>query len=101
MIHFDFDKCFWLVFQAITSKFCFSGKPVGDTVLYFGCRHKNQDYLYEDEIEEYVKDGTLTHLHLAFSRDGPEKLYVQHILRQNMEETWKMLEQGGHIYVCG
>lgn len=77
------------------------GKPVGDTVLYFGCRHKNQDYLYEDEIEEYVKDGTLTHLHLAFSRDGPEKLYVQHILRQNMEETWKMLEQGGHIYVCG
>lgn len=70
-------------------------------MLYFGCRHKNQDYLYEDEIVEYVKDGTLTHLHLAFSRDGPEKLYVQHILRQNMEETWKMLEQGGHIYVCG
>ncbi|XP_062576793.1 NADPH--cytochrome P450 reductase-like [Saccostrea cucullata] len=77
------------------------GKPVGDTVLYFGCRRKTEDYLYEEELEEYTKDGTLTKVHLAFSRDGPDKVYVQHLLRQNMEETWKMLEKGGHIYVCG
>lgn len=77
------------------------GKPVGDTVLYFGCRHRSEDYLYEDELDEYTKDGTLTHLHLAFSRDGKDKVYVQHLLKQNMEETWNMLEKGGHIYVCG
>ncbi|KAL3858480.1 hypothetical protein ACJMK2_013069 [Sinanodonta woodiana] len=77
------------------------GKPVGDTVLYYGCRCKAEDYLYEEELDGYVKDGTLTHLHLAFSRDQEEKVYVQHLLMKNKEETWKILENGGHIYICG
>lgn len=77
------------------------GKPVGDTVLYFGCRHKAEDFLYEDELDEYMKDGTLSHIHLAFSRDQEKKVYVQHLLEKNAEETWKLLEAGGHIYVCG
>ncbi|XP_071178692.1 NADPH--cytochrome P450 reductase-like isoform X1 [Mytilus galloprovincialis] len=77
------------------------GKPVGDTVLYFGCRHKAEDFIYHDELEDYEKDGTLTQMHLAFSRDQEHKVYVQHLLEQNSEETWKLLENGGHIYVCG
>ncbi|KAL4223899.1 hypothetical protein ACF0H5_017362 [Mactra antiquata] len=77
------------------------GKPVGDTVLYFGCRKKAEDFLYEDELRKYEESGTLTNLHLAFSRDGPEKVYVQHLLKKNMTETWKILEAGGHVYVCG
>ncbi|GFY55285.1 NADPH--cytochrome P450 reductase [Trichonephila inaurata madagascariensis] len=78
------------------------GKPVGDTILYFGCRKAQEDYLYEDELKAFVEDGTLTKLHLAFSRDQPEKVYVTHLLRQNKEEIWKVIgESNGHIYVCG
>ncbi|XP_015928394.1 NADPH--cytochrome P450 reductase [Parasteatoda tepidariorum] len=78
------------------------GKPVGDTILYFGCRHEKQDYLYAEELKKYVDEGVLTHLHLAFSRDQPEKRYVTHLLRENKAEIWKVIgEQNGHIYVCG
>ncbi|XP_060572086.1 NADPH--cytochrome P450 reductase-like [Ruditapes philippinarum] len=77
------------------------GKPVGDTVLYFGCRKQAEDFIYEDELQEYEKNGTLTKMHLAFSRDQAEKEYVQHLLKKNAEETWKLLESGGHLYVCG
>ncbi|KAK3083908.1 hypothetical protein FSP39_005129 [Pinctada imbricata] len=77
------------------------GKPVGDTVLYFGCRHKAHDFIYQEELEDYQNDGTLSKLHLAFSRDTDKKVYVQHLLQQNMEETWKIIEGGGHVYVCG
>ena len=74
---------------------------MGDTVLYFGCRKKSEDYIYQDELESYLADGTLTKLHLAFSRDQSHKVYVQHLMKENKEEIWKMLEAGGHIYVCG
>lgn len=70
-------------------------------MLYYGCRSKAHDYLYEEELEGFIKDGTLTHFHVAFSRDQNEKVYVQHILKNNKEETYKILENGGHIYVCG
>lgn len=77
------------------------GKPVGDTVLYFGCRYKAEDYIYQDELENYLSEGTLTKLHLAFSRDQAHKVYVQHLMKENKEEIWKLLESGGHVYVCG
>ncbi|GFR11768.1 NADPH--cytochrome P450 reductase [Trichonephila clavata] len=78
------------------------GKPVGDTILYFGCRKAQEDFLYEDELKAYVEDRTLTKLHLAFSRDQPDKVYVTHLLHQNKEEIWKVIgESNGHIYVCG
>lgn len=70
-------------------------------MLYFGCRKRSEDFLYEDELKEYEKNGTITKLHLAFSRDQSEKVYVQHLLKKNAEETWKLLEAGGHLYVCG
>ena len=45
------------------------GKQIGDTVLFFGCRKKSEDYIYEDELASYSNDGTLSKLHVAFSRD--------------------------------
>ena len=77
-----------------------TGKPVGDTVLYFGCRHKTEDFLYQEDIESYVEDGLLT-LHTAFSRDQAHKIYVQNLMAENKEEVWKILENNGHIYICG
>ncbi|XP_029178523.1 NADPH--cytochrome P450 reductase-like isoform X2 [Nylanderia fulva] len=77
------------------------GKEVGDTILYFGCRKSQEDYLYREELEQYVKDGTLT-LHTAFSREQEHKVYVTHLLEKNKEELWRVIgEQNGHIYVCG
>uniref|UniRef100_A0A673N232 NADPH--hemoprotein reductase n=1 Tax=Sinocyclocheilus rhinocerous TaxID=307959 RepID=A0A673N232_9TELE len=50
------------------------GKEVGETVLYYGCRHKNEDFLYQEELEEFEKTGVLTALNVAFSRDQAEKV---------------------------
>lgn len=77
------------------------GKPVGETILYFGCRKRSEDYLYEQELEEFAKKGAVK-LHLAFSRDQAQKVYVTHKLNENAEEIWRVLgESNGHIYVCG
>lgn len=77
------------------------GKPVGETILYFGCRKRSEDYLYEEELEDYAKKGALK-LHLAFSRDQDKKVYVTHKLNENADEIWRVLgESNGHIYVCG
>ena len=73
-----------------------------DVILYYGCRHKDQDYLYSDELEQFVQDGTLTQLRVAFSRDQPEKVYVTHLLEQNRAETWDIIgNRNGYVYVCG
>ena len=48
----------------------------GNTTLYFGCKHQNQDYIYQDDFEGYQKDGVLNHLYLAFSRDADSKVSV-------------------------
>uniref|UniRef100_A0A670JWP1 NADPH--cytochrome P450 reductase n=1 Tax=Podarcis muralis TaxID=64176 RepID=A0A670JWP1_PODMU len=78
------------------------GKDVGETVLYYGCRHENEDYLYKEELAKLLKEGALTQLNVAFSRDQPQKIYVQHLLKKNKENVWKLIHEGnGHIYVCG
>ena len=90
------------IFQCHSGIVCsFTGKQVGETILYFGCRHEAEDYIYRDELEKYKEDGTLSNIYTAFSRDGPKKVYVQHLLRQHGEEAWRIMEAGGHIYVCG
>lgn len=76
------------------------GKPVGQTVLYFGCRHKAQDFIYEEELMQFKNQGVLT-LHTAFSRDQEQKVYVQHLLDQNHDEIWEVLNNNGHLYICG
>ncbi|XP_025919431.1 NADPH--cytochrome P450 reductase isoform X2 [Apteryx rowi] len=78
------------------------GKDVGETVLYYGCRHEHEDYLYREELARFHQDGLLTQLNVAFSRDQAEKVYVQHLLRKNKENVWKLVNEGNaHIYVCG
>jgi len=77
------------------------GKEIGAMVLYFGCRRRNEDFIYGDELEQYVTDGVLTELNVAFSRDSDQKVYVQHKLWANRQSTWDLMEQGAHIYVCG
>jgi len=84
-------------YQKMTQK-----KTVGDNVLYFGCKKRSMDFLYQDELNAFQKSGILTKLHLAFSREQNEKIYVQHLLLRNSKETWKLIEQDGScVYVCG
>lgn len=78
-----------------------NGKQIGDIVLFFGCRKKSEDYIYEDELTSYEKDGTIADLHVAFSRDQEKKVYVTNQMAENKESIWKILDNGGHIYVCG
>ena len=73
----------------------------GRNWLFFGDQRAETDFLYRDELETMSKDGTLARLDLAFSRDQPEKIYVQQRIRENSSEIWSWLESGAHVYVCG
>ncbi|KAI8143353.1 hypothetical protein BJV82DRAFT_684606 [Fennellomyces sp. T-0311] len=79
-----------------------SGKDVGPTVLFYGCRHSQQDFLYSNEWPELFKVlGEGSQLITAFSRETKQKVYVQHRLKEHGEQMWKYIEQGAYIYVCG
>ncbi len=72
------------------------------TRLYFGCRSESADYLYRTDLENFVRDKTLTNLRTAFSRDQPQKIYVQDLLEQDGCDVFQDLYEGnGHLYVCG
>ena len=60
------------------------GEAFGESWLFFGCRSPEEDCLYGDELAEFETDGTLGHLEIAFSRAGPEKVYVQHLLQRHV-----------------
>lgn len=77
------------------------GKEVGETLLYYGCRRSDEDYLYREELAQFHRDGALTQLNVAFSREQSHKVYVQHLLKRDREHLWKLIEGGAHIYVCG
>jgi NADPH-ferrihemoprotein reductase len=75
---------------------------VGSNILYFGCKRRSEDFLYEDELKQFQQDGVLDVLRVAFSREQDQKVYVQHLLLQNAEETWNLIDgQKAHIFVCG
>jgi len=73
----------------------------GPNWLYFGHQRSDYDFFYEQELKEMRKSGHLTRLTLAWSRDGDEKIYVQHRMRDDGRDIWAWLERGAHIYVCG
>ncbi|CAG9783772.1 unnamed protein product [Diatraea saccharalis] len=78
-----------------------NGKEVGENILYFGCRHREQDYIYRDELEKYEKNGDVN-LNVAFSRDQEHKVYVTHLLEKNIDKIWDVIgNRNGHFYVCG
>jgi len=71
----------------------------GEATLYFGCRN-SKDFLYKEELESHQQQNKLK-LYTAFSREQSKKVYVQHKLKENSEQVWQFLENGGAIYVCG
>ncbi|TXN08410.1 sulfite reductase subunit alpha, partial [Methylobacterium sp. WL122] len=78
-----------------------TGRRVGRSWLFFGDRHFTHDFLYQLEWQEALEDRSLTRIDVAFSRDQPEKLYVQHRIDQHRAELVEWLEGGAHLYVCG
>jgi sulfite reductase (NADPH) flavoprotein alpha-component len=76
-------------------------KAPGPNWLYFGHQRSDFDFFYEDELKAMRASGHLTRLTLAWSRDGDEKIYVQHRMRDDGRDLWAWLERGAHIYVCG
>ncbi len=73
----------------------------GKNWLFFGERHHATDFYYRDELTAMRRDGFLTDLSLAFSRDQTEKIYVQHRLVERGADVWSWLRDGAYIYVCG
>ncbi|WP_312737591.1 NADPH-dependent assimilatory sulfite reductase flavoprotein subunit [Atlantibacter hermannii] len=73
----------------------------GKNWLFFGNPHFTEDFLYQVEWQSYVKEGLLTRIDLAWSRDQKEKIYVQDKLREQGAELWRWINDGAHIYVCG
>jgi sulfite reductase (NADPH) flavoprotein alpha-component len=73
----------------------------GDTWLFFGDQRYTYDFLYQLELQDHLKSGALTKLDVAFSRDQPEKVYVQNKMYEQGEEIYKWLEAGAYFYVCG
>ncbi|MFS8122148.1 sulfite reductase flavoprotein subunit alpha [Rhizobium sp. BR 250] len=73
----------------------------GKNWLFFGDQHRQSDFIYENELGDMSRDGVLSRLDLAFSRDQAEKIYVQTRMRQNGKALYQWLEEGGYFYVCG
>ncbi|OBZ91248.1 hypothetical protein A0J61_00693 [Choanephora cucurbitarum] len=86
-----------------------TGKKVGETILFFGCRNKDEDYIYQEELEQYVADNVLTELHVAFSRNCEQSpiRYVQHSITANAAKIWSLVcpldthTKPATIYICG
>nr|XP_006198358.1 methionine synthase reductase isoform X1 [Vicugna pacos]XP_015107144.1 methionine synthase reductase isoform X1 [Vicugna pacos] len=84
------------------------GGRFGATWLFFGCRHKDRDYLFREELRHFLKCGILTHLKVSFSRDArvgeeeaPVKYVQDHIQRHSKQVARVLLHENGYIYVCG
>ena len=73
----------------------------GKNWLFFGEQHWATDFYYQDQLKQWHQDGFLTRLDLAFSRDQPEKIYVQDQMRSQGAELWAWLAEGAYFYVCG
>ncbi len=76
-------------------------EAAGKSWLFFGDRSFTHDFLYQLDWQEALKDGSLTRMDVAFSRDTPEKVYVQHKIWERRRALVDWLEGGAHFYVCG
>lgn len=81
------------------------GVEVGPLIYYFGSRYRSQEYLYGEEIEAYIASGIISHAGLAFSRDGKDKMYIQHKMKNDKQLLSKCLTGKGpeaaYFYLCG
>ena len=73
----------------------------GRAWLFFGERRFTNDFLYQLEWQEALEDGALTRIDVAFSRDQPEKIYVQDRIRDRQHDLVDWLEGGARLYLCG
>lgn len=73
----------------------------GKSWLFFGDQHYVTDFIYQTEWQQWLKNGVLTRLDVAFSRDTAEKVYVQHRMLEHQAEIFKWMEAGAVVYVCG
>lgn len=73
----------------------------GKSWLFYGDQHFTTDFLYQIEWQRWLKDGVLTRMDVAFSRDTTEKVYVQHRMLEHSRELFAWLEEGAVVYVCG
>jgi sulfite reductase alpha subunit-like flavoprotein len=74
----------------------------GPALLFYGCRREDEDFLYANDFQTFVRDRTLTALHTAFSREQQHKVYVQHRLREQGEHVCRLiLKENAIFYVCG
>lgn len=79
-----------------------SDSEVGKTLLFYGCRNSQEDFLYKQEWPEYGKVlGDSFEMFTAFSREGPNKVYVQDLLKQHSDTIAQLIKDGAFIYVCG
>lgn len=87
-------------FRAFVEHRAALGNP-GKNWLFFGDQRYTYDFLYQTEWQEHLKDGNLSRLDVAFSRDQPEKVYVQHRMLERAKDLYAWLQEGAHFYVCG
>ena len=87
-------------FRAFLQERKASGAP-GKNWLFFGHQKSATDFFYQDELDGLRKEGVLTRLSLAWSRDAGEKFYVQDRMREVGADVWRWLEEGAHVYICG
>ncbi|KAI0867195.1 sulfite reductase flavoprotein component [Hypoxylon argillaceum] len=78
------------------------GKEIGAILLYLGSRHQREEYLYGEEWEAYLDAGVITLLGAAFSRDQPQKIYIQDRMRQTLNDIVSAyIKKEGSFYLCG
>ncbi|TYR81890.1 assimilatory sulfite reductase (NADPH) flavoprotein subunit [Priestia megaterium] len=73
----------------------------GKSWMFFGDQHFVTDFLYQTEWQQWLKDGVLTKMDVAFSRDTDEKVYVQHRMLEQSKELFQWLQEGAAVYICG
>ncbi len=73
----------------------------GKSWMFFGDQHFVTDFLYQTEWQKWLKEGVLTKMDVAFSRDAAEKVYVQHRMLEQSKEFFEWLQQGAAVYICG
>jgi sulfite reductase alpha subunit-like flavoprotein len=78
------------------------GETAGPVMLFYGCRHEKKDYAFREELRELERQGVITRLSPAFSRDQEHRAYVQQRILEHAEEVYQnLIENNGYFYLCG